>query len=82
MKLSFRKIIASLVLISFAASNFSPSALHARNNQDVPGQNSKKIANTGKDFDLKDAFGGKKFERAKASAKGKNNYRLMIRSSD
>ncbi len=63
-------------------SNLSNAQLYARNNQDTHGDNAQKTEKLGVDRNLRDTFSGKKLERLKASIKGKNNYKLLIRSNN
>lgn len=72
-----KKIVTAFLLIPLFVSNLSIGTLYAKQDR-----NNITIENSRKDHVLKDAFSGKKLERIKASIKGKNNYRLLIRSSD
>jgi hypothetical protein len=82
MKMSFKKICAFCILIPFTASNLSITTIYAGSTGNNPNQNTNKGNSTGKDHDLKATFSGKELERVRTSIKGKNNYTLLIRSSD
>lgn len=89
----FRKIVAFFVLIFFILSNFSLTPLYAEKEEktqtektrDAPQEHGGKTVKTNqgeRDHDLRDRFSGKELERVKTSVKGKNSYKLLIRSSD
>ena len=82
MKIPFRKGVSIVLLAIFMLSNFNIGALYAKSDQDTNGDNTQKTEKVGTDHNLKDTFSGKKLERLKGSIKGKNNYKLLIRSTD
>lgn len=88
----FKKISTLFVLIFFVVSNYSQT-LYARSEEKSQTQSSQekkvgseeKMADRGsrkKDHILKDRFSGKKLERVKTSIRGKDGYRLLIRTTD
>ena len=82
MKIPLRKVVSLVLLTVFIPSNFSIVQLYAKSDQDTNGGNTQKTEKIATDHNLKDTFSGKKLERLKASIKGKNSYKLLIRSTD